>query len=116
MIFTGITKDFSLLNETQYDTIGQFWDQMSTLYGLENLQGLGYKWTKDTISYAIGLKVGEIANCNFSIQLPDTNWIVTTGKTDELPEIYQKIYKSGPLKYEIETFNQDGTCTIKYYR
>ena len=44
MIFIGISRDFSLKNEDQYNTIGAFWDEMSELYGLESLQGLGYKW------------------------------------------------------------------------
>ena len=39
MIFKGISKEFSLLNEDQYNTIGEFWDEMALLYGLENLQG-----------------------------------------------------------------------------
>ena len=49
MIFKGIFKRFSLLNEEQYNTIGAFWDEMEELYGLENLQGLGYKWAGNTI-------------------------------------------------------------------
>ena len=54
MIFVGIGRDFCLANEQQYNTIGQFWDEMSKLYGLENLKGLGYKWKDNNISYAIG--------------------------------------------------------------
>ena len=49
MLFKGISKEFSLLNEDQYNTIGSFWDEMEALYGLENLQGLGYKWEKGVI-------------------------------------------------------------------
>ena len=116
MLFTGISKEFSLLNEDQYNTIGDFWDEMALIYGLENLQGLGYKWTEDKIFYAIGLKVGNIENYTLSIQLPDTDWVFVDGKTDNLKEIYNDIYKSGPLKYEIETFQEDGKCRIKYYR
>ena len=26
------------------------------------------------------------------------------------------LYKNGKLKYEIETFTEDGKCKIKYYR
>ena len=37
MKFIGITRDFSLINENQYATIGAFWDELSELYGLENL-------------------------------------------------------------------------------
>ena len=116
MFFTGISKEFSLLNQDQYNTIGDFWDELASVYGLENLQGLGYKWTNDTIFYAIGLKVGDIQNSNFSVELPDTDWTVVNGKTDCLKEIYGEIYKAGELKYEIETFSENGDCQIKYYR
>ena len=116
MIFKGISKEFSLLNEDQYNTIGDFWDEMALIYGLENLQGLGYKWADGKIYYAIGLKVGEIRDCDFTIELPDVGWTIVNGKTDDLKEIYNEIYKNDALTYEIETFDNDGTCQIKYYR
>ena len=116
MIFTGISKEFSLRNEEQYNTIGAFWDEMSILYGLENLQGLGYKWEDNKIFYAIGLKNGDIQHSNFNIELPDDGWTVVEGETDNLKDIYDEIYKEGPLKYEIETFTENGECKIKYYR
>ena len=116
MIFVGIAREFSLENENQYNTIGDFWDEMSSLYGLENLQGLGYKWENNKIYYAIGLKVGKIKDFNFTTELPDEGWIKIHGKTDDLKVIYDEIYKTGRLKYEIETFTLSGNCTIKYYR
>ena len=116
MLFIGISKEFSLLNEDQYNTIGDFCDEMALIYGLENLQGLGYLWNDNKISYAIGLKVGKIKDFNLSIELPDENWTEVYGKTTNLKEIYDEIYKSGSLKYEIETFTEDGKCLIKYYR
>lgn len=116
MIFNGITKDFCLTNEQQYDTIGRFWDEMAMLYGLENLQGLGYSWKDNKISYAIGLKNGLIKDCNLHIELPDAGWIIVNGKTDNLKQIYNEIYKDGILRYEIETFDEDGNCKIKYCR
>ena len=116
MIFKGISKEFSLLNNDQYNTIGDFWDKLALIYGLENLQGLGYKWTDNKIFYAIGLKEGDIQNYNFSIDLPDDGWTVIDGDTDNLPKIYDEIYKFGPLKYEIETFTKNGKCKIEYYR
>lgn len=116
MLFVGISKEFSLINEDQYNTIGSFWDEMALLYGLENLQGLGFLWKDNKISYAIGLKVGKIKDFNLCIELPDKNWTKITGKTENLKEIYDEIYKSGPLKYEIETFFENGDCEIKYYR
>ena len=116
MIFKGISKEFSLTNEDQYNTIGDFWDEMASLYGLESLQGLGYKWEDNKIFYAIGLKVGDIQNYNLCMELPDTNWTLVNGKTDDLKDIYDEIYRSGSLKYEIETFSERGECEIKYYR
>ena len=116
MTFKGISKKFSLLNENQYNTIGDFWDEMASLYGLENLQGLGYKWAVGEIYYAIGLKVGDIKSYNLCIELPDEGWNTIDGETDNLKKIYNEIYQSGPLKYEIETFTESGQCRIKYYR
>lgn len=116
MIFKGISKEFSLLNEEQYNTIGDFWDEMALLYGLENLQGLGYQWAGNKIFYAIGLKNGDIKDYNLCIELPDTSWSIVNGETENIKEIYNKIYKFGALKYEIETFSENGECQIKYYR
>lgn len=116
MVFEGIAREFSLINEQQYDTIGQFWDEMAAKYGLENLQGLGYKWQGSVIFYAIGLKSGCIENCNLSIDLPDDGWETVIGKTNRLKEIYDEIYKDGALQFEIEAFYEDGTCEIRYYR
>ena len=116
MLFTGITRDFSLRGEEQYITIGAFWDEMSALYGMENLRGLGYKWEDQTISYAIGLKDGAIDGHNLEIELPCDGWSVVDGRTDDLKAIYDDIYKGGRLKLEIETFNDDGSCRIEYYR
>ena len=116
MIFKGVSREFSLLNEDQYNTIGDFWDEMAALYGLENLQGLGYKWANNKISYAIGLKNGEIKDGNFCMELPDAGWTVVDGETARLKEIYDEIYQAGALKYEIETFTENGKCRIQYYR
>ena len=88
MIFIGISKEFSLENEEQYNTIGDFWDELSNDYGLENLQGLGYKWENNKIFYAIGLKNGIIKDANFQIELPDNGWYVYNGETDNLKVIY----------------------------
>ena len=116
MLFIGISKDFSLKNEDQYNTIGAFWDEMAELYGLESLLGLGYKWEDGMISYAIGLKDGAIAGANLKLELPDNGWTVVKGRTDDLKEIYDEIYRSGRLKMEIEEFAVDGSCVIKYLR
>ena len=116
MIFNGISRVFKLTSEEQYETIGRFWDEMSLIYGLENLRGLGYKWENDEIYYAIGLKNGDIEGYNLSIYLPDEDWVKVSGETDRLKELYDEIYKNGRLPYEIETFYDDGSCEISYYR
>ena len=116
MVFTGISKVFDLKNEAQYETIGQFWDELAAVYGLENLQGLGYNWNGQKMSYAIGLKNGTIPDFNFSIVLPDDGWESAAGETDRLKGLYDEIYKKGPLQYEIETFNEDGSCAVRYIR
>ena len=116
MLFKGISKEFSIINEDQYRSIGDFWDEMALLYGLENLQGLGYQWTEDKIYYAIGLNGKDINGYNLCIELPDTGWTVVDGNTDDLKAIYDEIYQAGPLAYEIETFTENGKCKIQYYR
>lgn len=116
MIFKGISKAFSLRNEDQYNTIGAFWDELALRYGLENLQGLGYRWADGNIWYAIGLKDGEIQDGDFTMELPDSGWVTVDGETEKLKEIYNEIYQSGALQYEIETFSEDGKCKIRYYR
>ena len=116
MVFKGVSKKFLLTNEQQYNTLGAFWDEMALKYGLENLQGLGYNWQNDTMEYAIGLKNGVIANHNVCIELPNCGWRVVSGKTDDLKNIYDGVYKNGALTYEIEEFFEDGNCFIRYYR
>ena len=116
MRFNGISKTFSLLHEEQYDTIGAFWDELSLLYGLENLQGVGYCWKGAQMSYAIGFKVGDIEGYNVSLDLPDSGWERAVGKTERLKELYDEIYKDGRLQFEIETFDENGDCEILYYR
>ena len=116
MVFNGISRVFDLTDEQQYDTIGQFWDVIASVYGLENLQGLGYAWQGNTMFYAIGLKDGDIKGCNVSISLPDDGWETVKGQTDFLKEMYDEIYINGSLQYEIEIFYEDGTCEISYYR
>ena len=73
-------------------------------------------WKNGVISYAIGLKEGCIDGCNATITVPDDGWVKVLGKTDDLKQIYNEIYKHGALKFEIETFYDDGSCEILYYR
>lgn len=120
MIFKGYSKVFSTINNKQYDLIGEFWDEMSFKYDLEDLRGLGFNWTETTIEYVIGLKNNKkFQNNNYEwkeMELPDGNWEITEGKTGDLEKIYNNIYKISSLKYEIEMFYKDGTCKIVYIR
>lgn len=116
MEFKGISKTFSTVGEKQYETIGAFWDEMSRIYGRENIRGLGYNWTETSIEYVIGLISGDIKGSNISIILPDDGWKCVSGRTEKLGAIYREIYKEGPLLYEIEMFDDEGNCSVMYFR
>lgn len=108
-------KSFFHLDEKQYITIGAFWDEMAEVYGRENLMGLGCNWSGDSIEYVMALKEGRIADADYEIELPD-QWTEVSGKTEQLSRIYDRIYKDGPLLYEIEEFDSHGNCRIRYCR
>lgn len=116
MIFKGLSRTFCTENERQYETIGAFWNELSQRYGIDNLRGLGFNWTDNTIEYIIGLKDGDIAADTAGvlkeIQLPDDSWQVYCGKTEQLSEMYDEIYQKGALTYEIEEFDDEGNCRI----
>lgn len=123
MIFKGYSKTFSTENAKQYETIGAFWDVMSAKFGRDNLRGLGYHWTENSIEYVIGLKHGDIGDSCLmenaaykEVSLPDEGWLRYQGKTEELSAIYERIYEEGALTYEIEAFDNDGNCEIMIYR
>lgn len=124
MIFRGYSRTFSTEGDAQYRTIGAFWDDMSARFGRESLRGLGYNWTPDTIEYVIGRKdngnmaleaVGNGAVWK-EIALPDAGWATYRGMTSELGRLYADIYSGGALTYEIEQFNDDGSCLIAVTR
>lgn len=116
MEFKGISRIFSTVGDQQYNTIGAFWDELSKRYGRKNLRGLGYNWTGTSIEYVIGLTDGEIDGWNMSILLPEGGWERIKGRTENLEGIYNDIYRDGPLKYEIEMFDDDGNCVIDFVR
>lgn len=116
MEFKGISRTFSTIGEQQYETIGAFWAEMSGIYGRENLRGLGYNWTETSIDYVIGLIDGDIEGSNIDVILPDDGWKCVRGRTEDLGQIYDVIYRDGPLTYEIEMFDDDGNCKIMFYR
>lgn len=43
-------------------------------------------------------------------------WKTVRGRTEELGKIYGDIYKDGVLLYEIEEFDDEGNCHIRYCR
>lgn len=128
MIFRGISKRFSTGDNRQYNEIGDYWDYFAAIYGRENLFGLGLNWEKDSIEYVIGQCEGymeynlEIVREKYpdavykEIVLPDTGWIVYRGQTERLSELYERIYREGVLLYEIESFYDDGSCSVKIIR
>ena len=123
MLFCGLYKEFSTRDEGQYEAIGAFWDAMAARFGRENLQGLGYGWTENTISYVIGLKEGILPSGTEypgavyrEIHLPDSGWLRFTGSTEQLTQLYAKIYEEGPLAYEIERFSESGDCELLVIR
>ena len=89
---------------------------MEAIYGLENLVGLGYKWSDAMIYYAIGLKGGKIDGADFEMEIPDDGWTTVNGMTEDLKKIYDRIYKDGRLRMELESFFSDGRCEIKFLR
>lgn len=115
MKYTGIRRVFSTENDGQYETIGSFWEEMSAKYGIRNLMGLGCNWGTASIEYVMALKEGILDGADFEIELPD-EWTEVTGETDRLSEIYDEIYRDGPLLYEIEEFDETGKCRIRYCR
>lgn len=115
MQFTGIRRVFSTVGSRQYETIGAFWAEMSARYGIGNLMGLGFGWTETTIDYAIALKTGIIDGADFTIELPE-EWSEACGRTEKLSALYDEIYRSGSLLYEIEEFDENGGCRIRYCR
>lgn len=115
MNFVGIRRVFSTKNNEQYNTIGAFWDEMSKKYGRDRLMGLGCNWTESSIEYVMALKTGIIAGASYEIELPD-NWTIAEGRTENLAAIYDEIYKDGALLYEIEEFDDEGNCKIRYCR
>lgn len=124
MILNGISICFSTVNEAQYTNIGHFWDQMSARFGRENLQGVGYHWTGHSLDYMIAPKEGDFpgdlaipeGGVRRDLILPDHGWITREGFTEHLGQMYGEIYRDGPLDFEIETFNDDGTCKVCYFR
>lgn len=118
MVFKGIKRTFSHINDCQYETIGEFWDELSAKYGgVDKLIGLEVSWNDETMDYAIGLKEGVIEGHNITVNLPDEGWQTISGLTIDLKRIYKElISRGGYIEYALETFAKNGRCMIQYIR
>lgn len=128
MRFCGISRVFSTENEIQYENIGQYWDDFASLYGREAIKGLGFNWAEHSTEYVLGTidhalpfdmeKLREkYPDCVYKeVELPDSGWKAYAGQTEDLSDMYGKIYQEGPLKYEIESFFEDGSFFLEIYR
>lgn len=126
MLAKGFSLQFPCGNGEQYENIGKFWDAMSVIYGRENLCGVGYGWSEDTLCYLIG-KIDEDLHGEeikeilpqvtyIELKLPDSGWRTYHGETEHLDSLYSEIYRDGPLDYEIERFFEDGKCEVRICR
>lgn len=128
MKFYGISKRFSFVGNKQYEDIVKYWDYFSLIYGIENIKGLGLNWDSESLEYIIGNidekldfdlnKIKSIySDCIYKeVDLPDDDWKSYFGKTNDLANMYDEIYKDGSLVYEIEVFKENGDCEIIIYR
>ena len=127
MNFNGIKIRFDCKKNEQYKTIGDFWDFMHTEYPNHSFKGVGCNWLNDSFDYIIG----DFATLDFGmdniknryptadyveITLPEKGWQIYHGKFEKLSELYDEIYKSGVLDYEIEEFFPNGDCKISICR
>lgn len=128
IIFKGISKRFLTEDNKQYHEIGNYWDYFAAIYGRENLLGLGLNWKTDSLEYVIGQCEGHMEYDLEAVRerypdavykkivLPDTGWKTYQGQMDRLSELYETIYHEGALLYEIESFFENGSCSVKIIR
>lgn len=129
MVFKGYQMTFSTEGNKQYETIGNLWDKFASVYGIENIRGLGFNWSSTTIDYCFGFVedlsveeyverlevVNTFAEKPFrfnTIELPDENWVNFKGETEKLDVLYDRVYKDGQLDFEIERFDSNGKADI----
>ncbi|MCL1927776.1 MAG: hypothetical protein FWG07_03150 [Treponema sp.] len=128
MKFTGVLRKFDCSNNKQFNDIGEFWDFMSKIIDKNKLKGLGFNWENNYFDYIIGDLKEEI---DFSmdlilntypdskivtVDLPDNGWKIYKGKIKEIKNIYEKIYRDGPLDYEIEEIDAKGNFKVSIIR
>jgi len=124
---------FDCAHGEQYESIGNFWDFMRKTFTTCKLEGLGFNWKDDTLEYVIGsskdLQIETVLKEKIfyvtkqypkalikSIDIPNNNWKKYSDRTERLGKLYADIYKDGVLDYEIETFFDDGTCSVEIHR
>ncbi len=122
----GVMKTFDCADGEQYEAIGRFWSEMSSLYGQEQLCGVGCNWRNNRLDYIIGFMnndtaelsdaVGQCGGSIARLELPTSGWRHYSGKTEKLSELYDAIYADGVLDYEIERFTPDGECCVDIHR
>ena len=127
MTIKGIKLRFDCADGEQYETIGAFWDAMRTLCPGMELNGVGFGWENDTLSYLIGTENGvpDIVEklrerfpgaVHTEMELPNNGWKTYTATANTLDALYAEIYRDGPLDYEIERFDAEGNAVIEIHR
>lgn len=129
MKFKGIKVTFSIENGRQYKDIAKFWEIMEKHFDVNRLSGLGFNWTDTTMDYAIGFRDNSMtraeldkvkpyfSGAEYIIQLlPNKNWRKYKGHVSKIKEKYTKIWNAGAVKFEIETFDDEGNMKILIYR
>ena len=128
MKFTGVLRRFDCSNNKQFNDIGEFLDLMSKIIDKNEIKGLGFNWQNNHLDYIIGDLKEEF---NYSIDiilktyptskivtvdLPDNGWKIYQGKLKDIKNIYEKIYRDGPLDYEIEEIDTKGNFKVSILR
>ncbi|MBP3704146.1 MAG: hypothetical protein J6I98_01310 [Clostridia bacterium] len=124
MTVRGVQLRVSCKNGEQYDVLGAFWDEVRKYHPKMLLVGIGHSWENDTFCYLIGKEGGLPEKTvekvcerfpeadSVRLKVPDGHWDVYRGRLEWLDEMYEEIYKDGPLIYEMERIHENGAITI----
>lgn len=129
MIFRGIKVTFSIKDGRQYIDIPKLWEIMEKHYDIEKLSGLGLNWTKTTMDYVIGFRDNTMTkdeldkirpyfpSAEYVVKLlPKTQWKKYKGHFNDRAEKYKEIWKLGQVRFEIETFDNEGNMKLLIHR
>ena len=129
MIFKGVSRVFPLKDNEMYKGISEFWETMERYFYLDKLIGLGLNWTEDSMEYIIGFTDNSMRKKDTErikkiypdaeykvVLLPKRGWREYKGNTADIQNMYDAIWKDGNLTYELETFTDDGKCTLRINR